>query len=496
LSTRLRALLLCGAIVLACFVEPSLMAARWWWPGLKTPERFTAVSPATRFLLTQAPEEFRCYTRSGLWIEEYLEEPRLDSANLTMLHGLRNAGGYEPLILERYSRALGGVAMDAASPRPGFKPDMTLFESRSLVLDILNTAHVVTYADLSTEPLPPLEREGIRFGAADLSQAVKPGETLTLEGAARASDTLALVTSMAYSGEEADGATIAKLRLFTSDQRVIERELRAGRDTAEWAHDRPDVLSAIRHSLAPIFDSFPGDEAQTFAAHRYWTRIPLGERLSLERIEVINVSPAAQLALWKATLYDSASGFSMPLPHYDLSRWEPAYEKDGVQIIRNRRALPRAWLVTEAEAVDGEEALRRIRGESEQAFDPSRTALLEVAQSELPPLPGGALSKDARARVVVSESNRLVIETSAPTPSVLVVSEMNYPGWEAVIDGQQAKIHAADFLLRGIALPAGAHRVEMRYLAPGARSGAIISLTTLLGMVLMGAAARRASRKR
>lgn len=494
---RLRALLLIGAIVIACFVEPSLMAARWWWPGLKTAERFNAISPATRFLLTQTPEEFRVYTRTGLWTEEYLEQPRLDSSNLPLLHGLRNAGGYEPLILERYSRALGGVTMDAASPRPGFNPDMTLFEPRSHVLDILNTAFVVTYTDLSLEPPPPpVEREGIRFRSADLSQGVKPGETIRLAGAARECDTLALVTSLAYSGEEADGATIARLRLLTTDNRVIERELRAGRDTAEWAHDRPDVLRAIRHPLAPVFDSFPGDEAQTFEAHRYWTRIPLDERASVDRIEIVSVSPTAHLALWKITLYDSASGFSLPLPHYDLQRFEPAYEKDGAQIIRNRRALPRAWLVAEAEAVDGEAALGRIRGESEQAFDPTRTALLEVTQAELPRLPGGAISPDSSARVAVSEANRLVIETNAPTASVLIVSEINYPGWEALIDGQAAKIQTTDFLLRGVVLPAGAHRVEMRYNAPGARTGAYVSLVTLLGLGVMSVAARRAGRKR
>ena len=45
-----------------------------------------------------------------------------------MLYGLRNVGGYEPLILERYSRALGGVWMDATTPLTGFKPNIALFE--------------------------------------------------------------------------------------------------------------------------------------------------------------------------------------------------------------------------------------------------------------------------------------------------------------------------------------------------------------------------------
>jgi hypothetical protein len=479
-SLRWRTGLLAGAIALSCFAEPAIMASRWWWPAMKSAARFKAPSPATEFLQTQAPEENRVYTRAVLWTEEMLEEPRLDSANLTMPHRLRNTVGYEPLIMERYSRALGNVGMDAVHPRVGFKPDPTIFEPQSHVLDLLNTAFVASYLDQSTEPTPPLEKEGIRFQTQDLSRGVEPGGTLQLPGAARECDTLAIVSTLAYAGEETDGATIAKLRLFASDGRIVERELRAGRDTSEWAHDRPDVLRSIRHKLAPVFDSFPGDESNSFPAHRYLARIPLDVRTRVDRIEIENVSQRASLALWKMTLYDSATSFSMPLPHYDLDRWEPAYEKDGVQIIRNKRVLPRVWLVTEAVAVDGEEALRRIRGESEHAFDPRRTALLEVPPEELPILPGGAVSNESGARVIASESNRLVIETGSAASSVLIVSEINYPGWAATVDGHEAPIHTADFLLRGIALPAGAHRVEMRYLAPAARTGALISLLTLL----------------
>ncbi|HEY0385854.1 MAG TPA: YfhO family protein, partial [Pyrinomonadaceae bacterium] len=494
LAVRWRTLLLIGAIVLGCFVEPSLMAARWWWPALKSAQRFSVVSPATRFLQEHAPDQFRSYTRTVLWTEEYLEQPRLDSSNLTMLHGLRNTGGYEPLILERYSRALGNVTMDAASPRPTFKPDPTLFEPRSHVLDLLNTAFVVSYADQLIEPTLPIERDGIRFGTPNISVEVKPGQTTQLEGAARECDTVALVSSMADSTSEADGAIVARLRIFASGGRVFERELRAGVDTAEWAHDRSDVLRVIRHKLAPVFDSFPGDEQHSFIFHRYWTRLPLGERVRVERIEISNVSQHATVGVWKMTLYDSVTRFSMPLPHYDLNRWEPAYEQDGVEIIRNKRVLPRVWLVAEAEAVGGEESLSRIRGESGQPFDPSRTALLEVSTNELPQLPGGALSADATARITTDEPNRLVVDTSSSTATVLIASEINYPGWAATIDGQPAQVHTADFLLRAVALPAGAHRIELQYTAPGARTGALL---TLLSLLLIGALAfieRRATK--
>jgi hypothetical protein len=147
--------------------------------------------------------------------------------------------------------------------------------------------------------------------------------------------------------------------------------------------------------------------------------------------------------------------------------------------MRNNRALPRAWLVGEAQSVKMEVALGRIRGEDGGDFDPRRTALVETNPNEIPQLPGGPLPEGSEARVVAYEPNRIVIQTKATQPAVLVVSELFYPGWEAWVDDKATRIQIADYLLRGIFLPAGEHKIEMRYTAPAFRNGALISLGTL-----------------
>ena len=468
-------------IALACLVEPALFASRFWWPGAKSASRFTTVSEVSRYLKAYPPEQNRIYTRTSLWWEEYATNPRLEPANLSMLQGLHNVAGYEPLILDRYSRALGNAFLDGVTTRPGYPVDKSLLESQSHVLDILNTSFVVSYSDLSIEPNRRIDKEGIKFRAQNPDLTIEPGETTTLPRVAADSDSLSLVTTLSNSADLPDGTVVAKVRLFTTTGRIIEREILAGRDTAEWAHERPDVISQIRHRLAPIFDSHSTDYNGTdFPYYRYWTTLKFGERLRVEHIEIVNISKQASLTLWKATLYDSATRFSMPLPHYDLSKWQPVYDQDDVIILRNKNALPRLWLVAKAEAVDGEEALRRIRGASEHPFDPRTTALLEIRPENLPALPAGPISANATARLVSYEDNRLVVDTAADSATVLVLSEINYPGWVATVDGRKAPIHATDFLLRGVVLSAGSHRVEMRYTAPAARNGAIISVFSLL----------------
>ncbi|HEX8422480.1 MAG TPA: YfhO family protein, partial [Pyrinomonadaceae bacterium] len=142
------------------------------------------------------------------------------------------------------------------------------------------------------------------------------------------------------------------------------------------------------------------------------------------------------------------------------------------------------------------EALRRIRGESDKEFEPRRTALLEVSKGELPSLPGGLVGSNATAQVSY-QPNGMAVDTYADTAALLVFSEMNYPGWTATVDGVAQPIYATNFLLRSVPVQAGAHRVEMKYAAPSARTGAWISLATLLlltSLALTGRRSRKAPR--
>jgi hypothetical protein len=491
---RLRQGFLMACIALACFVEPSIGFSRWIGELLLTAERFSVVSPTTRFLQNYPPEQNRVYTRVQLYTEEFTLAPRIDSTNLSALSGIQNVAGYEPLILDRYSRALGGVGMDAVTPRAGYARNNDLFQPRSRVLDLLNTKHVVSFSSLGTVEEPLVYREGIAFSPSDMLSTLAPGGSVTLAGGAGESDTLAVVTSLSNSITVRQGTPVARMRFYLSGAPVVERDLRAGIETAEWAHERPDVRPIIQHTLAPIFEAHPGDESDSFKAHRYLAILPLGTRGRVEKIEIESLTQGAPLAVWKATLYDSTGKSATPLSPAASEGWGTVYLKDNTLILENRRALPRAWLVTAAEAVDGEEALRRIRGESAHEFDPRRTALLEVAPVELPALKGGELGEGSGARFTAYEPNRLVVETQAGEPTVLVLSENTYPGWEATVDGKTARIETANYLLRAVALPAGAHRVEMRYTAPAARNGAIISALTLLALCGLTLYDRRARR--
>ncbi len=44
-----------------------------------------------------------------------------------------------------------------------------------------------------------------------------------------------------------------------------------------------------------------------------------------------------------------------------------------------------------------------------------------------------------------------------------MLSETYYPGWKAWLDDQPVPIYSTDIALRGVIVPAGAHRVRMEF---------------------------------
>ena len=78
---------------------------------------------------------------------------------------------------------------------------------------------------------------------------------------------------------------------------------------------------------------------------------------------------------------------------------------------------------------------------------------------------------------------------STPTDAVAIFSEIYYDkGWKAYIDGEEAPYFRADYVLRGMQLPAGQHTVEWRFHAPN--WGLISTITGVASaLILLGGAA-------
>jgi hypothetical protein len=133
-------------IVLGTVSEGYICISRWWFPVFKSRADLERVSPTTEYLRRVSGRDGRVYTHIiGLGEERRPDRPA-DAPNATARFGLHEAGGYDPMILARYSAALGDVGMFTVPANWDPIPNASYagpFNQRSHVLDLLNVRYVV-----------------------------------------------------------------------------------------------------------------------------------------------------------------------------------------------------------------------------------------------------------------------------------------------------------------------------------------------------------------
>nr|MDQ6914925.1 YfhO family protein [Actinomycetota bacterium] len=172
-----------------------------------------------------------------------------------------------------------------------------------------------------------------------------------------------------------------------------------------------------------------------------------------------------------------------------------AYDGPDAQIYHNSRALARAFVPSSQTVMAGDRAALEAVGRPD--FDATRTL---ISDRRLPGLPVGGLAGGASggtARISSYAPERVTVAVRATRRVELVLSDLSFPGWRATVDGEPARVDRVDYLLRGVPVAPGAHRVELRY-EPGSWTvGWIVSLVglvTLLGAVTIGVADTRLGR--
>jgi len=124
-------------------------------------------------------------------------------------------------------------------------------------------------------------------------------------------------------------------------------------------------------------------------------------------------------------------------------------------------------------------------------FDPRRHAVLEAPAPE-PPEAG--CEADERVEIIAESSHRRILRIRTACSGLLVFSEVFYPGWEVVIDGEAAPLLRANGAFSAVVIDSGEHEVVWRYAPRTLYLG--LGITALTAMILLGAgiAGRRGAR--
>ncbi len=147
-------------------------------------------------------------------------------------------------------------------------------------------------------------------------------------------------------------------------------------------------------------------------------------------------------------------------------------EDKPIYLYRLARTGPRAWLAGEIiVASDREQAWQHLAAPQ---FDPAR-------QVVLPAQPAGFGAAAACGGQIIWRERapeKLALQVTTERPCVLVLSELDYPGWRATVDGAPVSILPANVILRAIALAPGSHEVSLIYRPASLQWGGLLSLAT------------------
>jgi len=153
-------------------------------------------------------------------------------------------------------------------------------------------------------------------------------------------------------------------------------------------------------------------------------------------------------------------------------------------VYENANPMPRAYVLGRAAVLDSRrDAVRQLA-----ALDPRTAVLLE--RDVLPPGPRQSFRE---ATIVQHTPARVTVTAGLDAPGYLVLSDVLYPGWTALIDGKPASMLAANLAFRAVLVPPGNHTIEFLYSPPGFKPGAVLTTVTLLAGIGLGLRKRKTS---
>jgi hypothetical protein len=156
----------------------------------------------------------------------------------------------------------------------------------------------------------------------------------------------------------------------------------------------------------------------------------------------------------------------------------------GIAMFENLRALPRVRLVREAVPLCADDVRLTIqtgRLPDGRPFDPAATALVEDAAA----LHAAGAGASTHVRIVEDSDTVIEIQTNADNGAFLVLADTDYPGWSVTVDGVAVPLVRTNYVQRGVAVPAGEHRVRFVYRPVSVAVGLAVSAACLVALAAL-----------
>lgn len=142
---------------------------------------------------------------------------------------------------------------------------------------------------------------------------------------------------------------------------------------------------------------------------------------------------------------------------------------------------PFSWVASAIVKAPQDQALATVL---DARFEPTRVAIADTSARDIHDVQLQTLPPPAASRPRVISYAPGAIDFSLDQPAgpgqALVVSENYFPGWSATVDGKSAPVGRMNYNLIGVALPAGARAIQLRFDDAAYEKGKRVTIVALV----------------
>lgn len=159
---------------------------------------------------------------------------------------------------------------------------------------------------------------------------------------------------------------------------------------------------------------------------------------------------------------------------------QPIYKSNatGTMVYFNPEYLPRAFFVDTVISSEPKNILKHL---SDKDFNPHTTAFLEKSIN----LNYTVSDSNDFAKVTKYQDELINMNVKVNQTKLLVLSEVFYPDWVATIDGKEFEIIKVNYFMRGLIIPAGEHKIEMKFISKSFEKGKTLSLSANIILAIL-----------
>jgi uncharacterized membrane protein YfhO len=110
-------------------------------------------------------------------------------------------------------------------------------------------------------------------------------------------------------------------------------------------------------------------------------------------------------------------------------------------------------------------------------------------------LDGSPVDPAESVSITSHEPQQVELTAVLKNPGLVILADLNYPGWRLEIDGNPAPILRVNRMMRGAAVQKGTHRLVYTYVPRSFRIGMGVSIAGLVSLSILIAWAVRGSRR-